>query len=140
MFDTVEVNSTFYRLAKPEAVAGWVEQTPPDFVFAVKASQYLTHMKRLTDIEHGLERYYDAIAPLAASPKLGPILWQLPGALPARRRAARGRARRAAARAGTRSSSATRAGSRTTRRSSCCAGTAWRWRSATTRSGRGSRG
>ena len=78
MFDTVEVNSTFYRLAKPEAVAGWLEQTPPDFVFAAKASQYLTHMKRLTGIEQGIERYYDAIAPLAASPKLGPILWQLP--------------------------------------------------------------
>jgi uncharacterized protein YecE (DUF72 family) len=77
-FDTVEVNSTFYRLAKPEAVAGWVEQTPPDFVFAAKASQYLTHMKRLIDIEQGIGRFYDGIAPLAASPKLGPVLWQLP--------------------------------------------------------------
>src|SRR5256885_910057 len=46
-FDTVEVNSTFYRLAKPAAVDGWVHHTPHDFVFAVKASQYLTHMKRL---------------------------------------------------------------------------------------------
>ncbi len=79
LFDTVEVNSTFYRLAKPAAVAKWVEQTPPDFVFAVKASQFLTHMKRLTNIEQGIERYYAAIAPLAASPKLGPVLWQLPG-------------------------------------------------------------
>jgi uncharacterized protein YecE (DUF72 family) len=77
-FDTVEVNSTFYRLAKPKAVAGWVEQTPPDFVFAAKASQYLTHMKRLTDIEQGIGRFYEGIAPLAASPKLGPVLWQLP--------------------------------------------------------------
>jgi uncharacterized protein YecE (DUF72 family) len=78
LFDTVEVNSTFYRLAKPKAVAGWVEQTPPDFVFAVKASQYLTHFKRLTDLDRGVERFYDAIAPLAASPKMGPVLWQLP--------------------------------------------------------------
>jgi uncharacterized protein YecE (DUF72 family) len=78
MFDTVEVNSTFYRLAKPDAVAGWVESTPPDFVFAVKASRYLTHMKRLADMEQGIGRYYDAIAPLASSPKLGPVLWQLP--------------------------------------------------------------
>jgi uncharacterized protein YecE (DUF72 family) len=78
VFDTVEVNSTFYRLAKPEAVAGWLEQTPPDFVFAAKASQYLTHMKRLIDIDEGIGRYYGAIAPLAASPKLGPVLWQLP--------------------------------------------------------------
>jgi uncharacterized protein YecE (DUF72 family) len=59
-------------------VTGWLEQTPPDFVFAAKASQYLTHMKRLMDIDQGIGRYYDAIAPLAASPKLGPVLWQLP--------------------------------------------------------------
>jgi len=59
-------------------VARWVEQTPEDFVFAVKSSQYLTHMKRLTDLDQGIRRFYDAIAPLAASPKLGPVLWQLP--------------------------------------------------------------
>jgi uncharacterized protein YecE (DUF72 family) len=78
LFDTVEVNSTFYRLAKPKAVAAWVETTPPDFVFAAKASQYLTHMKRLRDIDQGLERFYAAIEPLATSPKMGPVLWQLP--------------------------------------------------------------
>ena len=78
LFDTVEVNSTFYRLAKPKAVAAWVDATPPDFLFAVKASRYLTHMKRLADMEQGIGRFYDAIAPLAESPKLGPVLWQLP--------------------------------------------------------------
>jgi uncharacterized protein YecE (DUF72 family) len=78
MFDTVEVNSTFYRLAKPQAVEAWVRDTPDDFVFAVKASRYLTHMKRLRDMEAGIRRFYDAIAPLAESPKLGPVLWQLP--------------------------------------------------------------
>jgi uncharacterized protein YecE (DUF72 family) len=78
LFDTVEVNSTFYRLAKPNAVAGWVEATPPGFVFAVKASRYLTHMKRLADMDRGIRRFYEAIAPLADSPKLGPVLWQLP--------------------------------------------------------------
>ena len=78
LFDTVEVNSTFYRLASPKAVAGWVEQTPADFVFAVKASRYLTHIKRLTDLGQGIRRYYDSIEPLARSPKLGPVLWQLP--------------------------------------------------------------
>ena len=78
-FETVEVNSTFYRLAKPEAVARWVVETPPEFVFAVKASRYLTHIRRLRDIEEGIARYYEAIAPLAESPKLGPVLWQLPG-------------------------------------------------------------
>src|SRR5215213_10922906 len=78
LFDTVEVNSTFYRLAKPAAVARWVEETPPDFLFTVKASRYLTHMKRLTDMERGVERLYAGIAPLVESPKLGPVLWQLP--------------------------------------------------------------
>ena len=77
-FDTVEVNATFYRLAKPDAVAQWLEPTPADFVFAVKGSQYLTHMKRLLDRDRGLERFYASIAPLVESPKLGPVLWQLP--------------------------------------------------------------
>ena len=77
-FATVEVNTTFYRLARPEAVARWLEQTPPDFVFCVKGSRFLTHMKRLRDLGQGIERFYAAIAPLAASPKLGPVLWQLP--------------------------------------------------------------
>jgi uncharacterized protein YecE (DUF72 family) len=78
LFDTVEVNSTFYRLAKPKAVAGWVEQTPPDFEFTVKSSRYLTHVRRLREVEQGIERFYDAIRPLAESPKMGPVLWQLP--------------------------------------------------------------
>jgi uncharacterized protein YecE (DUF72 family) len=78
LFDTVEVNSTFYRLPRRDAVARWVEQTPPEFVFAVKASRYLTHLKRLTDLEQGVERFYERIEPLVRSPKLGPVLWQLP--------------------------------------------------------------
>jgi uncharacterized protein YecE (DUF72 family) len=78
MFDTVEVNSTFYRLASRKAVAEWAAQTPDDFVFALKASRYLTHMKRLTDLDRGIARYYERIAPLVGTPKLGPIVWQLP--------------------------------------------------------------
>ena len=77
-FDTVEVNNTFYRLPLESSVAGWVEQTPPGFLFAVKASRYLTHIKRLTDLGPGIDRYYERIQPLARSPKLGPVLWQLP--------------------------------------------------------------
>jgi uncharacterized protein YecE (DUF72 family) len=77
-FDTVEVNNTFYRLPNKDAVARWVEQTPPAFVFAVKASRYLTHIKRLTDLEGGVERFYERIEPLVRSSKLGPVLWQLP--------------------------------------------------------------
>jgi len=78
VFDTVEVNSTFYRLAKRPAVARWVEQTPPSFVFTVKSSQYLTHMKRLTDMERGVERLYEPLQPLIDAGRLGPVLWQLP--------------------------------------------------------------
>jgi uncharacterized protein YecE (DUF72 family) len=77
-FETVEVNNTFYRLPLQTSVARWVEETPPDFVFAVKASRYLTHVKRLTDLRQGLERYYERLEPLRQSPKLGPVLWQLP--------------------------------------------------------------
>jgi uncharacterized protein YecE (DUF72 family) len=77
-FDTVEVNNTFYRLPLKSSVAGWVEQTPPRFLFSVKASRYLTHIKRLTDMDGGVRRYYERIEPLVRSPKLGPVLWQLP--------------------------------------------------------------
>jgi uncharacterized protein YecE (DUF72 family) len=77
-FETVEVNSTFYRLPRREAVARWVEQTPDRFLFAVKASRYLTHIKRLQDLGPGLEKYLERIEPLLESPKLGPVLWQLP--------------------------------------------------------------
>jgi uncharacterized protein YecE (DUF72 family) len=77
-FDTVEVNNTFYRLPLASSVAAWVEQTPPGFLFTVKASRYLTHIKRLTDMEQGVRRFYERIDPLVRSPKLGPLLWQLP--------------------------------------------------------------
>jgi uncharacterized protein YecE (DUF72 family) len=77
-FDTVEVNNTFYRLPQKSSVARWVEQTPPGFLFAVKASRYLTHIRRLTDLGEGIRRYYERIEPLARSPKMGPVLWQLP--------------------------------------------------------------
>jgi uncharacterized protein YecE (DUF72 family) len=78
VFDTVEVNSTFYRLASRDAVARWVEQTPPGFLFSLKASRYLTHVRRLRDLGQGIERYYASIEPLVGSAKLGPIVWQLP--------------------------------------------------------------
>ena len=81
-FDTVEVNSTFYRLASRDAVARWVEQTPAGFLFAAKASRYLTHVRRLRDIEQGIARYYERIQPLVESGKLGPVVWQLPAELP----------------------------------------------------------
>ena len=79
LFDTVEVNSTFYRLASRTGVERWVEQTSGDFIFAVKASQYLTHMKRLREMDTGVERFYERIQPLIDACRLGPVVWQLPG-------------------------------------------------------------
>jgi uncharacterized protein YecE (DUF72 family) len=80
-FPTVEVNATFYRLPKVETVQSWVEQTPDGFLFAVKGSRYLTHMRRLREIEQGVERFWEPLAPLREAGRLGPILWQLPESL-----------------------------------------------------------
>jgi uncharacterized protein YecE (DUF72 family) len=77
-FATVEVNATFYRLPSRDAVARWVEQTPEAFVFTVKASRYMTHVKRLTDVGRGVALFYERIEPLADGGKLGPLLWQFP--------------------------------------------------------------
>ena len=77
-FDTVEVNSTFYRLASPSAVEAWLEQSPDGFIFAVKASRYLTHVKRLAMLDTGIKRFYERLGPLTRTKKFGPVLWQLP--------------------------------------------------------------
>ena len=61
-----------------EAVARWVRSTPESFCFAVKASRYLTHVKRLREMPAGVALLDDRIAPLRAARKLGPVLWQLP--------------------------------------------------------------
>jgi uncharacterized protein YecE (DUF72 family) len=78
VFETVEVNSTFYRLASADAVRRWVEETPPEFVFAAKASRYMTHVNRLQNLAEGIGRFYEGIEPLGESGKLGPIVWQFP--------------------------------------------------------------
>jgi uncharacterized protein YecE (DUF72 family) len=78
IFDTVEVNSTFYRLASRKAVERWVEQTPPGFIFALKASRYLTHIRRLRDMSRGVHRFYAPLVPLLEAGRMGPVLWQLP--------------------------------------------------------------
>jgi uncharacterized protein YecE (DUF72 family) len=77
-FDTVEVNATFYRLPTRKAVAHWVSQTPPGFCFALKASRYLTHVRRLSGVEQGIRTFEERIEPLRDSGRLGPVLWQLP--------------------------------------------------------------
>ncbi len=78
VFDTVEVNSTFYRLASESAVKRWLEQTPPRFVFSLKASRYLTHIRRLRDMGRGVRRFYGPLTPIVEAGRLGPVLWQLP--------------------------------------------------------------
>lgn len=75
-FDTVEINNTFYRLPSLETLRVWYESVPDDFLFAVKASQFITHRKKLTDPNTSIVLFFDRIAILAH--KLGPILFQLP--------------------------------------------------------------
>ncbi|MBF6339382.1 DUF72 domain-containing protein [Nocardia abscessus] len=75
--DSVEINGSFYSLQRPSSYLRWAEQTPDDFVFAVKGSRFITHMKRLRDGDEPLANFL-ASGVLALGPKLGPILWQLP--------------------------------------------------------------
>ena len=77
-FDTVEVNATFYRLPREAMVERWVEAVPPTFTFAVKVSRYVTHVLRLRDAGEHLDLLLERLGPLARSPQLGPLLWQLP--------------------------------------------------------------
>jgi uncharacterized protein YecE (DUF72 family) len=75
-FQTVEVNNTFYNLPEASVFEKWRDETPDDFVFALKVSQYLTHRKRLRDPEEPVERFMKAARKLGD--KLGPVLLQLP--------------------------------------------------------------
>lgn len=79
-FPTVEINATFYRLPTLKMVKGWRDRVPDNFVFAVKGSRFLTHLKRLQNLGGGLNKFIRRIKPLA--PRLGPILWQLPPNFP----------------------------------------------------------
>ncbi len=78
LFDTVELYATFYRLPKPARAARWARATPPDFCFAVKASRYLTHVRRLRALRPGMAKLLDRLEPLRAAGKLEPLLWELP--------------------------------------------------------------
>jgi uncharacterized protein YecE (DUF72 family) len=75
-FGTAEINNSFYRLPEKETLLRWRDAVPEDFVFSVKASRYLTHMKKLKDPEEPLYRLLDRVS--ALEDKLGPILFQLP--------------------------------------------------------------
>lgn len=74
---SVEINGSFYSLLRPERYRSWYEQTPPDFLFSLKGSRFITHVKRLRDIDGPLANFL-ASGVLALGGKLGPMLWQLP--------------------------------------------------------------
>ncbi len=81
VFETAEVDSSFYAFPTKGLVQGWARNTPENFVFSVKLPQVLTHEKKL-DLDRGVEadliRFLGLLKPLIASGKLGPILVQLP--------------------------------------------------------------
>jgi uncharacterized protein YecE (DUF72 family) len=79
-FDSIEINGSFYSLQRPESYRAWREQTPDDFVFAVKGGRFITHMKKLRDVDTPLANFF-ASGVLALGEKLGPVLWQLPPSL-----------------------------------------------------------
>ena len=75
-FDTVEINNSFYQLPSEETLDEWRDESPKGFEFAVKASRYITHMKKLKDPEEGAGNFLDRVTRLKK--KMGPILFQLP--------------------------------------------------------------
>src|SRR4051812_3612128 len=76
VFDTVEINNTFYRLPEKSTFACWRRQLPAGFTVAVKASRFLTHIKRLKDPEEPIDRLFSRAK--ALGPRLGPVLYQMP--------------------------------------------------------------
>ena len=79
--NSIEINGTFYSLQRPASYQKWHDETPDDFVFAVKGPMYITHRKRLKDVRQPLANFL-ASGVLRLGKKLGPILWQLPPWLP----------------------------------------------------------
>ena len=75
-FKTVEINATFYGSFKPETIASWYGQTPQDFSFAIKGTRYISHLKRLHNVEESIERFFTQVESLQE--KLSVVLWQFP--------------------------------------------------------------
>jgi uncharacterized protein YecE (DUF72 family) len=75
--NSIELNGSFYSLQRPESFVRWYEETPPEFVFSVKGPRFITHMRRLLQVEAPLANFF-AQGLLRLKEKLGPILWQLP--------------------------------------------------------------
>lgn len=76
-FRAIEINGTFYGLQRPESFGRWRDETPDDFVFAIKGSRFITHMMKLRDVKTPLANFL-ASGLLRLGPKLGPLLWQFP--------------------------------------------------------------
>jgi uncharacterized protein YecE (DUF72 family) len=77
MMSTIEINGSFYSLQRPESYARWHAETPDDFMFTVKGPRYITHTRRLQEVEEPLANFL-ASGLFNLADKLGPILWQLP--------------------------------------------------------------
>jgi uncharacterized protein YecE (DUF72 family) len=80
VFNSIEINGSFYSLQRPSSYQRWYSQTSPDFLFSVKGAKFITHMKKLRDVKTPLANFF-ASGVLALGEKLGPILWQLPPSL-----------------------------------------------------------
>ena len=76
-FNSIEINGSFYSLQRPSSYQRWYDETPPGFVFSVKGGRFITHMKKLRDVEAPLANFF-ASGVLCLREKLGPILWQFP--------------------------------------------------------------
>jgi uncharacterized protein YecE (DUF72 family) len=80
-FNSIEINGTFYGMQRPSSFESWFEQTPDEFVFAVKGSRFITHLRKLKDVDTPLANFF-ASGVLRLEHKLGPILWQFPAQMP----------------------------------------------------------
>jgi len=78
-FSTVEINSSFYQIPKPDVLTAWYQDTPPDFLFTMKGSRYVTHLKKLKDVDKSIREFYEGIELLKE--KVACVLWQLPAQL-----------------------------------------------------------
>ena len=77
LFPSIEINGSFYSLQRPSSYGAWAEATPPNFQFAVKAPRFITHIKRLRDVDTAVANFF-ASGVLRLGARLGPLLWQFP--------------------------------------------------------------
>src|SRR4051812_42844801 len=75
--NSIEINGSFYSLRNPSKYQNWYRDTPKDFLFSIKGSRYISHIKQLNNIENALANFFSS-GLLCLKEKLGPILWQFP--------------------------------------------------------------